>query len=191
MTEEEKASAASELKTTLQAKLLKKATDQIPAGFILFKDATFINIDGNSVDLSAAKDNMLPIKLTGTLYGLLFDEKKLTQKIAQAKIPKFDGSSVYIPHIADLTFLLPGKENVSFADVKNITFNLSGAAKIVYQVDTEKLTADLLGKAKSDFNQVLLQYPNIESAELKVSPLWKRSIPKNSKDVSIIVNYPQ
>lgn len=191
----DKTSALADLKSALQVKLLQKATDQIPGGFILFKDAIFLNTDNinNQPDISSVnnKDNSMTLTQRGTLYGLLFNEQELTKKIAEDNIEKYDGSEVYIQNIKDLTFSLSNKDNVSFGDVTNIDFNLSGTTKIVYKLDVNKFTADLLGKSKNDFNQILSQYVNIDSATLTLSPVWKMSIPDKSKDIKIIVNYPQ
>ena len=191
ISDSQKTSVISELSSTLQGKLFKKAKDQIPDGFILFKDAVFLYTDDNAIDLSSSYDNTLPVKLKGALYGLLFNVDKLTKKIAKDKVKKYDGSEVYIPHIEDLTFSLSNSENISFADVKNINFNLSGNVKIVWKLDTNKLISDLLGKSKKDFNKILLQYPNIDSANLKISPIWKISIPDKTKNIKVMVNYPE
>ncbi|KKP64072.1 MAG: hypothetical protein UR62_C0021G0010 [Candidatus Nomurabacteria bacterium GW2011_GWF2_35_12] len=75
--------------------------------------------------------------------------------------------------------------------MKNIGFTLSGIPKIVYKVNEEKFTADLLNKKKKDFNQILAQYPNISSAELIFRPFWKASFPEKSESIEIIVNYPK
>ena len=190
----DQASAISDLKNALGAKLLQKAMDQIPKGFVLFKSATFLNTDSlnNQPDVSSAynPDNSVTLTLKGTLDGILLDEQKLTKKIAADNIDKYDGSDVYIPNIRDLTFTLSNKDNASFADVKNINFNLKGAAKIVWRVDANSLRANLLGKSKKDFSQVLLEYPNIDSADLVVNPFWRMSLPDKSKDIKVIVNYP-
>lgn len=180
----------SELKTTLQAKLAKKVNDQIPSGFILFKDATLLNIEDENAEF-ASKDKTLPVKIKGTLYGLLFEEKKLTKKIAEGTVENYDGSEVYLSNIRNLTFSMLNKENLSFADLKDISFNLSGATKVVWKFDASKLTADLLGKPKKHFNQILSQYPNIDSADLVLSPIWVRSLPDKTKDIKVIVNYPK
>jgi hypothetical protein len=58
-------------------------------------------------------------------------------------------------------------------------------------VDVNKFIADLLGKSKKDFTQTLAQYPNIDSATLKLSPFWKLSLPDQIKNIKVIVNYPQ
>ena len=46
----QKATLNDELKTALSAKLFQKVTAQIPPGFILFKDAGFLNIDENNIN---------------------------------------------------------------------------------------------------------------------------------------------
>lgn len=187
----DRSSTINDLKTTLQTKLFKKATDQIPDGFILFKDAAFLNIDDNNIDTAPSTDNLLSVKMKGTLYGFLFNEEKLTKKIAGDNIPGYDGSPVYLPNIRDLIFSLSGKDNISFGDVKNINFSLKGNTKIVWKLDESKLKTDLLGKSKKDFNQILLQYPNVDSADLSISPFWNISLPDKSKDIKVIVNYPK
>lgn len=191
----DKVSATAELKAVLQAKLLQNAINQIPDGFVLFKDATFLNTNNEknepNVYYTYNNDNSMTLSLKGTLYGFLFNEQKLTEKIASGAIDKYDESSVYVPNIRDLNFKLASGDSVSFGDVKNIDFNLSGNVKIVWKLDTDKFIADLSGKSKKDFNQILSQYENIDSASLTLSPMWKMSIPDQAKNIKVIVNYPE
>lgn len=189
ITDTEKETITNDLKTTLQAKLFKKATDQIPSGFILFKDAVFLNIDDQAVNLVTNSDQS-SVVVKGTLYGFLFDEKKLTSKIVEANIDKYAGSEVYISKIRDLSFNFENKENISFGDVKNINFTLTGNVKVVWKVDTTKLTEDLLGSSKEDFNNILSKYLNISSADLVLRPVWKSSLPTKKEKISILINYP-
>ncbi|OGI65408.1 hypothetical protein A3A95_00975 [Candidatus Nomurabacteria bacterium RIFCSPLOWO2_01_FULL_39_18] len=188
----DKMNALNELKDVLKEKLRRKAVEQIPSGFILFKDAVSLDIeDMEDVEFLSPSDT-LPIKQKGTLYGILFEEKQLTKKIVGRAIEKYDGSEVYILDMEDLTFSLSQPVGLpNFSDLKNINFNLSGATKIVWKLDVDKLRADLLKVSKGDFNQVLLQYPNISSAKLSLSPIWKRSIPDKPEDIEILVNYPE
>ena len=187
----DKATAVSELKSTLETKLLGKVTNQIPSGFILYKNAIFLDIDEKDVSFTPDQNGAVLANIKGTLYGLLFEERKLTAKIAEDIIDGYQENEVYMPNIRDLTFTLTDKENISFADVKSINFSLSGTPRIVYKVDEAKFTADLLNKKKADFNQILLQYPNIDSAVLVIRPFWKTSFSDKSKNIEIIVNYPQ
>lgn len=187
----DKVIAVSELKATLETKLLKKVSDQIPNGFILFKDAVMLNIDDKDINFIPSKDNMVTVNVKGTLYGFLFDEKKMMKKIAEDVIDKYNGEDVYIPNVRDLTFSISNKENISSADVKNISFTLVGTPKIIWKVDETKFVTDISGKKKKSFNQILLQYPSIDSAELVIRPFWKSSFPEKSKSIEVIVNYPK
>jgi len=183
--------AESNLKNALQAELLQKATDQIPAGFILYKDAIFLDTGDSDLSTVYNQDNSMTLTQSGTLYGILLNEQGLTKKIAENNIDKYDGSDIYIPNIKNLVFSLSNQGAISFADMQSINFNLSGPAQIVWKVDVNKFTSDLLGKPKNDFTQILSQYLNISSATLTVSPIWKMSVPDKVKDVTVTVNYPQ
>jgi len=187
----DKATTVSELKATLETKLLKKVSDQIPSGFILFKDAVMLNIDDKNINFIPGKDNMITVNVKGTLYGFLFDEKKLTKKIGEDIIDKYDGDDIYIPNIRDLAFSFSNKDGIASADIKSISFALSGTPRIIWKVDEAKFVTDILNKKKKDFNQILLQYPNIDSAELVIRPFWKSSFPEKSKSIEVIVNYPK
>ena len=190
ISEEDKTKTIDELKNNLQIKLAKKVSDQIPAGYVLLKDAVYLKTDEPVIGASTA-DGMIPITLPATFYGFLFNEQKLTKAVATKVIQNYDNSDLYISNIKDLNFNLINKENISFQDVNNIDFNLSGKTNFVWKVDTEKLVEDLLGKKKKDFNGILTGYANIASAEMAIKPIWKMSFPDKTKDIKIIVNYPQ
>ena len=189
ISDDQKTGTINDLRSVLQAKLLKKITDQIPSGYILFKDAVFLNDDGGNTGV-ASVDGMVPVALNGTLYGFLFQESKLTQAIVKENVQNYDGSDVYISNIRDLTFSLTDKET-SFKDVTNINFTLTGSAKVVWRVDADKLVSDLLGKRKGDFSQILSGYSNIASADSVLTPVWSMSFPDKSKNINVIVNYPK
>jgi hypothetical protein len=194
VSEENKAAVLAVLKTALEEKLIKKAT---APGFVLFKDAIFLKTDEGKIDFDSSKSNQLTAKLSGTLTGILFDEKKLTKKIAESNVEKYDGSDVFIPNIKDLIFSLTppqtdsSNSNIYFQGVKNISFNLKGPIQIVWKLDIEKFTDELLGRPKKDFYKILAQYPNVTSSKLVLNPSWKTSIPDKSKNIKVIVNYPE
>jgi hypothetical protein len=199
ISEADQAVALADLKTQLQAKLFQKAEYLIPSTDILFQSATFFSETDNSSEIPVlAKDNTFPITVAGTLYGIFFDQKQLTTKIATDNVTNYDGSDVYIPDIQNLTFVLAPStlstlqpDFSNFTDLQSINFTLTGKATLVWKVDTDKLIADLLGKSKKEFYQILAGYPNIQSADLTISPVWKLSIPDKIKSITVIVNYPK
>jgi predicted Zn-dependent protease with MMP-like domain len=187
---EDKAKALENLKVSLKDKLFKKAASQIPQGFVLLNDAVVLNLDDTQNDSLLSKNNTLTITQKGTLVGIFFKEEELTKKIAKNVIDKYDDSDVYIANIKDLIFSM-SNTTTPLKDLKNIDFNLSGTAKMVWRMDAEKLRGALLGKSKKDFNQILLGYPYVTSANLSLSPIWNRTIPDKAKSVKIVINYPE
>ena len=90
---EDKEKAVAELRVGLQSKLFKKATDQLPPGFILFKGASTLDIPEENIQ-TTTEAGVTVISAKGTFSGILFEEKKLTKKIAEAAVPKYDGRDV-------------------------------------------------------------------------------------------------
>lgn len=188
ISEEDKTKAENELKTVLEEKLRNKVIEEIPEGYVLFKNATIFKADSTDTRL-AYTEKEVPFVLSGTLYGFLFEEKSLTKKIVESAVQKYDGSNVFVPNISDLVFsvTLPVGTD-SYSSINDIDFSLSGNAKVVWEVNEELLKSKLISKPKGDFNKILSEFANIDKANLTLSPVWKRTIPSKLKDIKITVN---
>lgn len=185
-----KTNAINEMKDILETKLTKKAAEQIPPGFILFPDASFLVVDSEEVGKAENGSTNIPISIKGTFYGFLFNEEELARVVVDSALPDNDESEVYISNIRDLTFT-PISRDSSTADVKDISFSLVGNPKVVWKFDGDALAGELVDKKKNDFNQILSEYPNVESADLVLRPFWKRSFPSEIKNINVTVNYPK
>ncbi len=187
LSEEQKTAVSSELEIALKDKLFKKVTDQIPEGFVLFKDSVFVVNDALPENLVSVEDDVA-VTLKGTLYGFLFNEKKLLAQIAEKNIDRYVGEEIFAKMLENLNFSLADRESISFADATNINFTLTGPLKVVWKFDSNKIIKEVLGKSKKDFNQILASYPNIDSAELILRPFWKKSFPEKEKSIKVIIN---
>ena len=183
----DKENAIKELKDILFKKLLEKAKNQTPKNFVLLNNAAYINIDEENI-VPAKVLNNFSISIKGTFYGILFNKNKLEKEIINESLDKNENVDVFVSNIEDLSVASFDKSLITLDEVKEMTFNLSGTAKIVWNIDKEKLVADLLGKSKNDFNQILTQYTNINSANLIIKPIWRSSIPNKSKSIKVIIN---
>jgi hypothetical protein len=134
------------LNETLKSKLLQKATAQIPPGFILFKDASFLNTELIDPTQEQIKEDSLIIKTKGVFYGFLFREEELTKKIIEGNLPNYDKNPVFIPDLKNLNFVLAQNDSKNLGSInpQNISFTLKGNAQITWLVDTDKLKKDLL-----------------------------------------------
>lgn len=184
----DRAQLLKDLRVALREKLQKQALGQIPPGFILYKDAISINTNGDNIT-TTTNNNTTTATLKGTLSGFIFEEKKLTQKIAENVLASpEEASQISIPNIEDLAFTLVNNENLP-TDMSNIHFNLSGEIKLVYIIDNEKLISEVAGQSKKEFNSTLTNYPNIDSARLVLRPFWKTSLPDEPKNITIVTDY--
>lgn len=189
ISEADKTATLAELKTALQTKLLNRAVEQIPDGFVLFEDAAFLHIDEENFN-STTESSLVNVNVKGTLYGILFEEKVLTKKIIESSFKGEEENDIYIQNIKDLNFAI-ATSVVNFESLSSVSFKLTGTSKAVWRIDEPKLLADIVGKKKRDFNVILSQYPNVVSASLSLRPFWNRSLPDKGDDIKIIVNYPQ
>ena len=185
----EKQGAISELKAKLEESLYKKSTDQIPDGYILYKNAIFFSANEQGIP-STSPEATVPVSVTGNLYGFLINEKLLLNKIANNVIPEYKNEDIFSTNIRDLDFNIDNKDLVN-KDVKSFSFTLKGETKFIYRIDEKKILADLVNKNKKYFNQILSEYQNIESANLELFPPWMSILPKDESKIKVIVNYPK
>lgn len=186
--EEEKSEALARLEANLKTKLIQKTVGQIPPGFILFDDAVKLVIEESSVG-KTGEEGKVPVKVRGTLYGFLFEEKELTQKIVKDTQKDYDGGEVYIPNLKDFVFTLSTPE-ASFKDIRNIDFKLEGKGEIVSRVDVDQIRSDTLGAKKKEFPKILAKYTSIDNASVVIRPFWKSSFPEKMKKIKVEVQYP-
>lgn len=181
--------ARKELEANLQTTLLQKAREQLPEGYILFKDATFFKFASN-LEEASTEVGTVPFSVKGTLYGFLFKETNLINEIMNIKFPAEKDRNIYIQNLEDLSFSLSDKE-LSFVDAKSITFKLVGPVSVVSLVEKNKILSDLKGKKKKDFNNILSAYKNIDSADLVIKPIWESDIPDKVDAIKVEINYPK
>jgi hypothetical protein len=189
ITEDQKTVVVNEQASILKAKLLERARDLIPSGFVLLEGAVTFNVDEKTFGASEQGKAEVPVTVKGTLSGFLFDENELAKKVAATTMKDYDGAEVYIANLKDLTFTLLTMDSPGSL-AKNITFNLAGNPKIVWKFDEGKLQKEIAGRSKADFNQILSTYPNVSSADVLLRPIWKRAFPEEASKITVTVNYP-
>lgn len=192
ISDQQKAELTERLEVSLTENLTAKALDQIPSGFILWEEATFIDRIEEKTE-AGAEEGTTKVTLSGSLYGFLFDEEKLSKSIIEKSVPEYDGSEAYVHNLKELSFTLLDKENITYLNAKNIkdiNFTLSGTPEVVYKINPDALSAEFLGKNKKEFERILSEYSHIKSADLSLRPVWKKTFPEDMNDLKILVNYP-
>lgn len=180
--------AREEISNALELRLLEKALDQIPKDYILFKDATFYDIDAVITNNSSV-NNEAEISASGVLYGFIFKKDNLENNILTQEFKDKDITNLYISNLKDLTFEITDKALLP-NQVSEISFYLKGEVNAPYKINEQNLKQSLLGKAKKDFANIMSNNVNVENAELSLKPIWQNKIPKEIKRINLKINYP-
>lgn len=93
--------------------------------------------------------------------------------------------------------LVPGKDFLAAAvdaeaqpGVDPITFTISGSATLVAKVDTGGLAEALAGRDSVAFENIVANFPGVDSAHARIEPFWESSFPHKPSDIRIIVLSP-
>ncbi len=174
------------LKAKTKDALVAQAKAELPAGFILYDDAIFVNYEDEPIDApEGATEATLGEK--GTLYAFIMDREKMSKAIAQKVISGYDQSGITILNIDKLQVSLKDKEKIIPETDNDISIAISGNATFRSAVDTAPIITDLLGKSRKEFQTILAKYPAVDSAEITIHPFWKNTIPDNPNDIKVTV----
>ncbi len=187
VSKEQLAQAKIELGNLLQSRLLQKAYSQKPDDFILYNDAVFFAIDEGTpraIQTNVDKDEV-DVIVSGTVHGLIFNEKSLSQFFARTLVPDAAPESVIVKNLDSLTFKISNKELFSPTEDTALSFVVEGNPRFEWLFDIAQLKRDVAGKSKNEFNQILKKYPNIQKAELALRPFWKGSFPEKVERIEI------
>jgi hypothetical protein len=61
-----------------------------------------------------------------------------------------------------------------------------GNASIVWKYDENALMSELVGMSKGDLKNIISKFPAIARADVILKPFWKKTFPKDAKDISIV-----
>lgn len=166
----------------LREQLADEVADSTPEGFIVYDDAMFFTTSIGTSDQEEATSTLM---VTGQLQAAAFDGRQLSSFLATNYSDDISTESdVRIQNLDEFEFGILDKESVNLNE--GFEFTLSGESKIVWQFDERALVRDLRGLQKDRLNEVLVNYESIQEAEVVTRPFWKRTLPDDSAEISVI-----
>src|SRR3989344_3618266 len=173
---------AKDLLTVQLRQLINDETKVQTAGLKIINEADISIAPPESTALPDDAADTFTMSLDGTLKTAGFKEEDLKQLISGHVANKYN-----LDVVAEK--LTVNYSDISFDPVSNIlrmTVTVSGPG--FAKVDEKKILSDLLGKKQAQIESYLKSVPNITSANVLLSPVWVRSVPKNSEKVHITVS---
>lgn len=167
----------------LREKLLSEAKASLPESSILLPGAYVIREDADSGQTVADK-NVMVVK--GALYGILFNEEELSQRIASVAVSQFDGAEVTIPELSTLAVDLKNKETITDT-TSSISFSLSGKGHVAWVVPKDQIVAKLVNSKKRDIGVNLSNFGSVKKASVKVTPFWSMHLPEDPAKIHVEV----
>lgn len=177
--------ARNELRANIKSELLKEAYATKPQSSVLFADAYYVDyVSLPDAPLGADK---VEINENGALYGIIFDEAKLSSYAADRKLSDYDDAPVNLILDDNTAISLSNNLKVKPWESDTISLSLKGGANIVWTYDKALLQKSLAGQGTNENNlkRILSSYPGIKEMSAKVRPIWKHSFPNNPEKITI------
>ncbi|MEO8863267.1 MAG: hypothetical protein ABI354_03020, partial [Candidatus Saccharimonadales bacterium] len=170
------AAATSDFKSQFSADNITALTDTLSSDEPAVASTPNVNDPGSEVTVSlSANFSQMGVKLD--------DLKKIVEVEAKKSI---DTSKQAISDygLANAVFRVSNKSATS------ASFNLQTLVKTGPQLDANNLKKEIAGKKRGEIISSLESRPGITNVEVKYSPFWVHSTPKNIKHITIIFDKP-
>ena len=128
----------------------------------------------------------MEINERATLYGIIFDEAKLSSYVAKEKIrSEYDGAPVNLILDDNAAVSISSNSKAKIWESDSLNLSLKGGANIVWIYNNVLLQKSLAGQRKSSLNSILSSFQGITEMRAEVRPYWKRSFPNKPEKIKI------
>ncbi len=173
---------------SLQDKLLRKLSAEVPQGYILYPNA--VSFSYLSDEKIISKNPNTKIEIKGTLSAYLIKENDLSDYLIDKLLPEItpkEKSEIVQPNLSQLAFNFINKDQIVNKDIESFDFDLTGILPVTWKPDIEQLKELLSGKNKNNISEIFKEDPGISSASVKIVPFWSSVLPVNLKNINIII----
>lgn len=174
------------LRDDLRMTLLEKAKAELPKEFVMYEMTAMIDFD-DVVVADSGTEGMATITQKGTLNAVIFNEQELTDSLVEKVVADVKENRVFIPNIEDLNITLAEGSSVSNPEtINDVEILINDKVDVIWSVDKDSIKEALLSVKKRDFQNTMLQFKNIDKAELDLRPFWKATLPDKIKAIKVV-----
>lgn len=176
--EDELATMTGELQEKLRTDLIAKARAELPDDFIMYDDAVTVRFQ--DAEITGGEGNKSEVRVAGTIDAYIFKEEDLTRALVDKVVAKTDENGVSIPNIRELAIKLEAAEG------SEVRISIDDRVQVVWNVNDEAVKEALVGARRRDFESKMLEFKNIERAELAQKPFWRTTLPDEPGAIKIV-----
>lgn len=186
ISEEDLKSKTDSLKDDLTKSLSEKARAQLPESFVFYEKASLVDFDEPVIE-TATDGTTATINIAATMNAVIFKETELTRALVSGVVSDEDRDKVHVSNIRDLNIELdPATAIGDPATMESIKIGISDKINVVWDIDEEGLKTALSGIRRKEFESKMIQFKNIDKAELDLKPFWKSRLPEKARSIKII-----
>lgn len=174
------------LKDDLIKSLSEKARAQLPENFVFYEKSSMVNFDKPVIE-TATDGATATVKIKGTMNAVIFKESELTKALVSGVVSDEDREKVQVSNIRDLNIELdPATAIGDPTTMESIKISINDKINVVWGIDEEGLKNTLAGIRRKEFESKMIQFKNIDKAELDLKPFWKNRLPEKTQAIKII-----
>jgi len=182
----DKATALTALKSQIQTDILKKMKPLIPDDYIMFDDGLVIKYtEDAALGQDGLDKNKAVVNLKATATGILFKKQDFSKYFAKIQLKDYKDEDVTIIDLNKFKFTLKDKDTITPENLDKISFNLEGNGHLVWDYDEKDLIAKLQAVKDGNYQTVFSKFPAIKSALIIFRPPWIRSISTDPAKIKI------
>ncbi len=175
------------LKTQLSEKLRRETRAEIPENLVTYPDLQFISIDTDSLALEG-EGIKFTAQIKGTMVSYLISRDLLESAIAKEVLSDHSYPEVSIPGLEslDISPESPIPANTQTLP-ESISLLIKGQGTLITKAPLDRLRDSFVGQKRGSFNNIIGQFPEIQSASFSLFPFWSPFFPKQLEHIHIKV----
>lgn len=176
-------------RSEIRARLQGKVGDSIKAIQGGFAFAPLANITYESQPTIADPAGGAKVTERANVQLPVFPSDPFAKAIAQAVSADAADSAVTLRPLGELHAQSSGTSSNTLG-ASPLTFSLSGAAVVVWDVDPEAVKQALLGKEQAAFKPIVSTFIGIKDATAHIAPFWRSTFPTDIAKIEVTVSDP-
>lgn len=174
------------LESALQSEIQDALRAAAPEGYILVPGSEVVTY----APLPDSPDGKggVNVRHRATASAAAFPAEEFARAVAQSVIGQgYTGQRVRLENVDQLR-ITPVE---AFTGTDPFVFTLTGAARIVWVVDANRIAASVAGKTRDSARVMISGLPEVGSGTITLKPFWKGTLPSDPEEIEVVVSEPE